>query len=144
MAGMLAVAAVAVIALEFDDGFTCVDDIAALDVAESGGDAGICIGVVVFHAETTADIKVISLYAVFIVNCDEAEVVSEGIDCVVLWYGDTDFEFSRHPLCAVKRVDGVFFFPADIVAVCCFFFTGLGGLVFFAVYPHFMIAGCYR
>ena len=60
-ARLLAVLAVAVVALDFDDGFGDGDDVLAIDVGEGFGEDGAGVGHAVGHAEAAADEEGVSV-----------------------------------------------------------------------------------
>ena len=102
------VAAVAMVALEADDGLRGAQQVVRPDEGDGRGQARIGIGPVMRHAQAAADAELIALQHAAFEEGDEAEIVAQHIDRVVaaalVQMGDADLEFPRQIGGAIERL----------------------------------------
>ena len=103
-AGVTAVAAVAMIAVQPHHRCGGFEKILRLDEGHRGGEPRIGLRVVVGHPVTAAEQEIVAGEVVPFEQRHDREVVGQDIDRVVLGDGETDLEFARQIALAVERV----------------------------------------
>jgi hypothetical protein len=111
---MLAVGAVAVLAVEADDGAHGGDEILGRDEGDRRRQARIGLRLVVGHAEAAAEIEVVAGEPLALERGEDAEIVGQHVDRVVLGNGEADLELPRQVGAPVERV---LLRPGDALAV---------------------------
>ena len=101
---MTAVAAVAVIAMQFDDRRRGVEQIAGLDKGNRGGEARVGLRVVVGHAMAATEQEIVAGEPPSLPQRHDREIVGQDVDRVVLGNREPDLELARQITLAVERV----------------------------------------
>ena len=102
--GVTAVAAVAPIAVQFDDRRGGIEQIVGLDKCDWGGEPRIGFWIVVGHAVPAAEQEVVAGEPIAIPQRDDREIVGQHVDRVVLGDREPDLEFARQIALAIERV----------------------------------------
>ena len=105
-AGVFAIGAVAVVALDEHDFFGDVHDLVGGAEAEDVGEARVGLDLVVRHAEAAADgdVEAEEFFAGLIGDGDEAEIVGVDVDVIARRDGDDGFKFARQVGRTVERL----------------------------------------
>ncbi len=101
---MLAVGAVAVIAVQADDGGGGGEKIVGRDEGDRRGQARKGFRLVVRHAEPAAEGEIIALEHAVLEPRDDRKIVGQNVDRIVLRHGEPDLELARQIGGAVERV----------------------------------------
>jgi hypothetical protein len=102
--GALAVGAVAVVAVQADHRLGALQQLARADRGDRRAHPGIGAGLGVGQAVAAAEIEVVALQLVALEHGEDAEVVGQDVDRVVLGHGQADLELPRQVGGAVQRL----------------------------------------